>query len=93
MTAFDALEALGETPDQIASALEAKGIKGEIGDSEACPLVAYLRSCGFKNAVVEEHQFLASKRQGSKEWKDLPPGAKRFVHLFDASYYPNLIRE
>jgi hypothetical protein len=77
------------TPDQIAAVLAHEGIRGIPGDAEDCGFVRFFRAKTGRDVHVDGVQvrlptlgFLALR---------MPLSTGRFVQLFDAMHYPNLV--
>ncbi len=89
-----ALEALGNTAEEVAKSLARRRIKSGAGykRSECCPLTRFLRRMGWKNATVLGTCFLLNNDDGYHVGKGaLPLGARQFVYAFDAGRFPKLI--
>lgn len=77
------LEALGKTPEEVAAALRAAGIKGERGSMCHCPLAMYLRSLGAEKAEVGSYVFYPTGEILTSRSVQLPEACSDFIDKFD----------
>jgi len=86
--AYDSLERLGQTAEEVAKSLAARGIKRKKGRlSEFCPLACFLQSKGYAGALVGLSHFVVHPDQRGR---CLPIGAYRFRVRFDMGRFPEL---
>lgn len=83
------LVALGNTPDEVAESLKAKGITGRRLAACACPLANYINSLGYTHAGVAD-DFTCDQLVNNEPHSDykkvyvgLPPACANFVRMFD----------
>lgn len=85
---LEALSWLGETVEEVAEGLRARGIKGKRGSSTSCPLYNYLRLYGFRRQIdyrtIDGVLVLGQERLLSL------PQLVRFAREFDDGKYPDL---
>jgi len=82
------LEQLGETPEQVAEALKAKGFKGRPKQAHCCPIYHYLTSHGLDVGVTPGQISLYAPNDDCDI--TAPLSIKQFVYDFDAGKYPDL---
>jgi hypothetical protein len=83
------LEQLGETPEQVAEALKAKGFKGKRKRAHCCPIYQYLTSHGLDVGVSpSEIALYDTTTKGCDITAPLP--IKQFIYDFDLGKYPDL---
>jgi hypothetical protein len=95
-----ALDALGDTADQVAAKLAAMGCNGTPGMAEACPIGHYLEQvmpCGYENpddcgVAVECDEDVIRVRVEDAGWLRIntPGPVARFIVAFDRNDYPGL---
>lgn len=78
-SAYELLEDLGKTTDEVANTLRAAGITGERMSFLHCPIANYLRANGYPDVHVGSH--LASLDNDVSV--ALPPPVVRFIRSFD----------
>lgn len=89
---LEALSWLGDSVEEIAEGLRARGIKGKHKDPEACPLASYLK-------LWWEHVGVGRTICHADNWpngelcptRDLPLVFGQFVARFDGGAFPDLI--
>lgn len=86
-----ALEALGETPDAVAQALQQRGVRGVKGMARCCPVASYLtkefpsiKTLGVTRAYVRVDV------EGGEVYAFLPESVGVFVTHFDKGKYDAL---
>ena len=92
----NAIAALGETPDEIAKALQKLGIKGEPGNQHSCPLANYLKpkieGDDMLPDITEEYTAIRGLPEGTNVAKMKNPNhIQLFILRFDAHQFPDLI--
>ena len=85
---LEALSWLGETVEEVAEGLRARGIKGERWEPSACPLAIYLQ-LWYPTACVAMGTAWEKSDLGMN-WT-CPPGAEEFEIAFDDGNFPDLI--
>lgn len=98
---FAAIEALGTTPNAVATVLSGLGFRGETHSATDCPIACYIRDSldGAKKVEVfleleEMRPHVVVTRWGNVVVQaDGTTAAAAFIRMFDASYYPDLIEE
>lgn len=89
-TIEEALQELGDSPGDIAAALEERGIKGKIGNKKHCPIAKYINKRIGKDLVEVYSGYL--KNTDSQCLDPVTPKAvSEFIKLFDKNSYPNLV--
>lgn len=86
------LEGLGDSSDEVASALARAGVKGMCGQSGSCALANHLRSLMLYQsyaAVTPSIVIWTDKKAAMR--LSLPPAVQEFVQKFDEGHYPELI--
>lgn len=86
----EALSWLGGTVEEVAEGLRARGIKGEVESSVACPLANYLEEWWDDIWVTEEE---AGRGFRLKNTVPLPDPCYDFVMQFDSGAFPDLIAD
>jgi hypothetical protein len=101
-----ALEALPDTPDEIAAFFANEGIGGVIQDGCNCPIAIYIQMCIDPNlgqAWRDMHISVEPVRHDRSRWNvifdwdgesyliELPQRVSRFADYFDWRHYPRLI--
>ena len=86
---LEALSWLGETVEEVAEGLRARGIKGQQFEPTACPLATYLKTW-WDDAHVAGGVFWL---ESVLVWCDLrlPPACREFEMDFDDGRFPDLI--
>lgn len=89
---LEALSWLGETVEEVAEGLRARGIKGQPKNPASCPIANYLSVWYDGNVSVGPCRFNAT-RDGDRNVPrhDVPPTVKAFVWEFDTYQFPDLI--
>jgi hypothetical protein len=89
-----ALKELGSGKNKIAEALKAKRIKGDVGDSESCPIANYVKRVFPKAASIEVEGGTVDVCWGEDDCisVDTPKAVNDFISSFDESLYPDLIK-
>jgi hypothetical protein len=83
------LNQLGETPEEVAESLKAKGLKGKRKRAHCCPIYQYLTSHGLDVGVSPNEIVLYDiTTKGCDITAPLP--IKQFIYDFDDGKYPNL---
>lgn len=82
-----ALKQLGFSPEEVAHSLMELGIKGKIHDADHCPLAVYLLRQGARFITVHAH-CLEFERLKVRT----PSAIARFISLFDAGRWPEVIQ-
>jgi hypothetical protein len=87
---LEALSWLGDTVEEVAEGLRARGIKGIVGDGDRCPLANYLRVWWGEAwvAIGRWSRFDNSDSEGS-----CPDPCRLFEMKFDNSEFPDLISD
>ena len=86
---LEALSWLGETVEEVAEGLRARGIKGQLGEPQMCPLHYYLAEFGWNYSVAGD----LIREVGSLNWQKAPYVFAKFVSKFDSGDYPDLIAD
>lgn len=101
---YEALTALGTTPQAVATNLGAMGFSGELNEPRSCPVANYLRTSleGAQDACVgkDDHDGLyAEVEREASDCADstvdmpvIPPPVAQFVVQFDDKRFPDLIK-
>jgi len=89
-----ALKELGSGKNKIAETLKAKRVKGDVGDSESCPIANYVKRVFPKAASVEVEGGTIDVCWGADDCisVDTPKAVNDFIGDFDESHYPDLIK-
>lgn len=93
-----AVKALGDSPDAVATTLLALGFQGCKGSASNCPIANYVLAVveGAETAHVgwayDDSLYIRVTRQAFPSVADAEgfPAASRFVDLFDQGDYPDL---
>jgi hypothetical protein len=98
----DLLVGLGTTPDQVASSLEASGVRGTPRSNKTCPIALYLsavmgadprvRSVTVGHCSMVIALATPDLRPAGRLLVQLPKPVRRFVSSFDSLKYPDNIR-
>lgn len=96
-----ALQSVGNTPDEIATFLEGQGVQGQLRNGNLCPMAVYLAKL-FDAYEVEVGMTLTKVTLAVEHPDDgtdymeiqvsHPHPVTLFVDAFDAGNYPNLQR-
>lgn len=84
---LEALSWLGNTVEEVAEGLRARGIKGHKYMSTSCPLAVYLSEWWDDVSVGVE----CIHRDGAMLPEPLPRNVRAFRHIFDSGQFPDLI--
>lgn len=84
----EALSWLGDTVEEVAEGLRARGIKGWQGLGHKCPLASYLQEWWPNTWVACGAYSRAHLKEG-----DCPLSCLRFELAFDAGKFPDLIAD
>lgn len=87
---LEALSWLGDTVEEIAEGLRARGIKGKVTIANACPLANYLR-IWFPNPSVWQDISCVDDVGGYYFFADTPRIPFGFAWKFDQGDFPDLI--
>ena len=89
---LEALSWLGETVEEVAEGLRARGIKGKRGDPRSCPLHNYLAEFGWDFAVAGG---ILNISPDPDKWAPIkmPYPFAEFVGGFDNGNIPDLIAD
>src|SRR5580658_10184546 len=86
----EALQALGNTADQVAAALRSKGIKGKRECSDACPIVKYINhylsdktKCRAGNCILNFYDTSFINRGRYMGSVGMTTPIATFIHKFD----------
>lgn len=87
---LEALSWLGDTVEEVAEGLRARGIKGKLSEPRSCPLHNYLAEFGWNYSVLGP---MLNISPDSEQWEviRLPKHIFWFVGGFDAGRFPDLI--
>ncbi|MDR7278395.1 hypothetical protein [Catenuloplanes atrovinosus] len=87
-----ALEALGETTNDVAEFLAAGGWTGLRSDGRACPIAIYLSSVvpNISDVYVTPYELVVVTGDGEEIDTALPVGPSDFVSAFDDGAYDDL---
>ena len=98
----DLLVGLGSTPDEVASSLEASGVRGTPRSNRNCPIALYLsavmgadprvRSVTVGHCSMVIALATPDLRPAGRLLVQLPKPVRRFVSAFDALKYPENVR-
>jgi len=93
----DFLESLGNSPDEVASNLASKGIKGSRSVSVSCPVTNVVKKY-FETDNVSTGLSLCSVNvltdyEGPSAQVELPYSVQVFVFRFDNGEFPELVEE
>ncbi len=89
------LKELGETPDEVATALKANGIRGVRNAARFLnPIVRYAQGQVMVDAlgldVMQGDTLRLIFHDGRKEETPLPPTVRKFLDAFNVGKYPDL---
>jgi hypothetical protein len=85
---WEALKALGDTPEEIAAALRRLGIKGQQHNCADCPGARYLLAIWPDLDLVEfDVPIVQIRRQPERATVNPPEAVRSFVALFDNRQY------
>lgn len=92
----DALDALGQTPDDIRGTLRTGGITGKLSGigqlADACPIYNYLiRQFPDVKYVGNQHAYLYGPFKIGIRRIPLTPAVRDFIWRFDLGNYPELV--
>ena len=87
---LEALSWLGETVEEVAEGLRARGIKGRRTIANACPLANYL-SIWWNSASVWQDISVCDSANDYYFYADNPSVTYQFAQRFDMGYFPDLI--
>ncbi len=95
MTFLEAIQALGETPEQVTAKLSEMGIKGYRQMASSCPVAKYLNACGFPHVTVGStaNLYQDADKHYSDQCHHLPAGVKQWICDFDDGKYPEFYLE
>jgi hypothetical protein len=88
---LEALSWLGETVEEIAEGLRARGIKGIPGNGTSCPLANYLSEWWAIGSVYDRYSVYSQNGEGPNFLGRLPDPCWEFILRFDANKLPDLI--
>ncbi len=98
----DLLVGLGATADEVASSLEAAGVRGTPRSNRTCPIALYLsavmgadprvRSVTVGHCSMVIALVAPDLRPAGRLLLQLPKPVRRFVSAFDALKYPESVR-
>ena len=92
MNIYDLINELGNSKSKIANSLAIKCIVGFINDDESCPVANYLKSKGFSNVSVVDHEIYATDLNNKNIIVDIyHQPLFEFIKAFDCEEYVNLI--
>lgn len=89
----DDLFALGDTSEQVAETLRAKGCKGKRICCYDCPVFHYLSSLGFVSPMVDDNYASCLDTNDYRTYMELSDGVAEFVNAFDAGEFDDLVNE
>jgi len=91
---WDALNALGNSAEEVAESLGKLGIKGTLGDADTCPVAYYLKSKGLKDAFVTSNMVREGTSAGFSDLRvDIPLSVQFFIEHFDDGAWPEMVLE
>jgi hypothetical protein len=95
MDAYDAVHALGSTPDEVAATLEAAGARGVRHNAHECPVSRYLLdACGalkvMTTLALAEVYYSTGLGYLSVDRVKLPRPVYEAIIAFDSGDYPQL---
>lgn len=89
---LEALSWLGDTVEEVAEGLRARGIKGKKNIANACPLSNYLR-IWYPNPSVFVNVSCISEEADYYFLDNTPEPCMSFINSFDCGYFPDLISD
>lgn len=87
---LEALSWLGESVEEVAEGLRARGIKGRATLANACPLANYLR-VWYKNPSIFMEVSVCDDETDYYYVADTPGPCRDFITKFDNHAFPDLI--
>lgn len=91
--AYAELVHLGDTEDEIAAALRARGIKGRRKEACTCPIANFLVAVFGEECHPEVDDDITFLGWNPKERLAVPAAVLDFIEAFDLGSYPQLIEE
>ncbi len=91
MNLQEALNALGNTTENIALTLQSMHIQGKRNNPLTCPVSLYLLLHGIRNPSVSMSNIVYDADQ-DRRIIPTPDAVSEFVRLFDTGSYPQLVR-
>ena len=90
MTFIEAINALGSSPESIATKLREMGIKGYKCSAGNCPVAKYLNACGFPEVTVSYRvsRYPNHATHTPEETVYLQEGVQEWIRRFDDGQFP-----
>lgn len=87
------LKALGTGKKQIAAALKAKKVLGDINEAETCPVAIYVKKLFPKaqSVEVDEATLIMTYKSGEEVRATLSKAMQVFLKEYDEGRYPELV--
>ncbi len=82
-----------KTADEVAEFLRERGIKGQIGNLNRCPIAEYVNGASGVNCEVDDDSVAVAFNDDAEAKYIMSAAMKEFVQKFDAGDYPDLILE
>ena len=88
------LKSLGNTADEVASAMRAKGVRGVPNTIRHLnPVVRYIQSqvATGSNVHLANGKLTVRSPDGRQQEVSIPPAVEQFLNAFNAGQYPDLL--
>lgn len=89
--AYEVLDQLGTTSDEVADTLGILGIVGIMGVTDQCPVALHLATATGLHWFVREEGFATATVRGNPLVVTLPDPVVEFTQWYDVYSYPGLV--